>query len=116
MGMYTKFIIKIQLRQDLPLEISTILKNFNEYVHRNDVIAHPFWFEERRRCFFQSQNSKKRIIFKADIKNYESEIEKFLNWLQPYILAENGQKIGTYHYCERDLETIRMNDDHFNFL
>jgi hypothetical protein len=46
------------------------------------------------------------FIARCDLKNYEGEIEHFIDWLTPYIDASDGEVIGHTRYEEEDIPTL----------
>lgn len=115
MGMYTELDLKVAI-EDNPIVVN-ILKDISTdgSLSIKDRLDHPFFKADR--CdvigrggsyYFDGQPY---IQFKYDeiakcwflttcfnLKNYDQEIEKFLDWLSPYILTEGY--IGTYWYEE----------------
>jgi hypothetical protein len=47
------------------------------------------------------------FINRSDFKNYHNEINLFLDWIDPYIDASNGEMIGYSRYEESDEPEIR---------
>lgn len=84
------------------------------------VPAHPFFETEGWRyiCTMAGSNFKDEpqqafvrigdqwhLLFVANLKNHNGEIEKFFDWLNPYIDALAGDIIGYYRIEEHDVET-----------
>jgi len=46
------------------------------------------------------------LTFRCDLKNYEDEIETFMDWLMPHIDAEPGEHIGHMRYENDDAPTL----------
>lgn len=116
MGMYTELDLKVAI-EDEPTVVN-ILKDLattdgsltikNRLDHpffktaRCDIIGHggsyyfdgqpyiQFKYDEIAKCWF--------LTTCFNLKNYDREIEKFLDWLCPFILTEGY--IGTYWYEE----------------
>jgi hypothetical protein len=115
MGMYTELDLKVAIEDD-PIVVN-ILKDLSTdgSLSIKDRVNHPFFKTDR--CdmigwggsyYFDGQPY---IQFRYDeiakcwflttcfnLKNYDQEIEKFLDWLCPYILTEGY--LGTYWYEE----------------
>ena len=115
MGMYTELDLKVAIKDD-PIVVN-ILKDLSTGGSSTvkGRLDHPFF--ETDRCdavgcggsyYFDGQPHIQFIydeIAKCwflttcfNLKNYNQEIEKFLDWLCPYILTEGY--IGTYWYEE----------------
>lgn len=123
MGYYTKFDFKARFRKDSPEEFIDLL---DKIVNRNDelwkeltgasqpslmsVIDTPHLPIEHEfgRCprwsmlFFCEGSSKfdrdKRIlIIDSNLKNYDNEIEKFIDWISPYVAGHKPKQfVGTW--------------------
>lgn len=115
MGMYTELDLKIAI-EDNPIVVN-ILKDMatDGSLSIKGRLDHPFFKTDRCDAvgwggsyYFDGQP---HIQFRYDkiakcwflttcfnLKNYDQEIEKFLDWLCPYILTEGY--IGTYWYEE----------------
>jgi hypothetical protein len=46
------------------------------------------------------------VFLRTDIKNYNEEIEEFLEWIKPYLEMERGSCIGWYWYEEDSEPTL----------
>lgn len=122
MGMYTELDLKVAIK-DNPVVVD-VLKDIatGESSSIRGRLSHPFFRTERcdmvgwgGSAYFDSQ-SHTQFKYNAiancwflttcfNLKNYDSEIEKFLDWLCPYILSEGY--IGTYWYEEQE-EPMRI--------
>ena len=110
MGYYTELIFKAELIGLKESDIKAIEwingkhhKNQYESVNPDWLPKHPFFKEMRADMITQCDRIKVPLFYKTDpdtyildshaeIKNYESEIELFLNWIVPFIkkgLLEN---------------------------
>ena len=127
MGMYTELNIGLELKKDTPDEVINII----EYMisdkeqdrpttpnhplfstNRWDVMltcgsyyfnakpVHRFEYDEIGRCWFLTNVS--------NLKNYNSEIEKFLDWISPYINDDGF--FGYMRYEEDAMPTLLIND------
>lgn len=121
MGMYTELVLKVQIKEDIPNEISNVLN----YLFNNEILdnisppKHPF-FETPRwtmvgRCssyyhipWSCSQYEKNYIFSRSDFKDYSNEIELFLDWLNPYIDGTQGECIGWTWYETKRTPTLRF--------
>ena len=108
MGMYTELIFGAELKKETPEQVINALKYIVgeledkpddfplprgrcEYVLRSSSYyfgvnkpAYKLWFDEISKSW--------RISSRSNIKNYENEIEMFLEWIRPYIESGSGAK------------------------
>ena len=131
MGMYTEFRLDAYLRSDTPRGVIDLLKRMadvNDTRMLDDMSArellsvngdNPFFHTSRGSWIFFGTNGGKsdgfapfvgfesdgrfRINVYSSIKDYDSEIEKFLDWIRPYLQPpDKGEvEIGFHHYEER---------------
>lgn len=127
MGMYTELNIGLELSKDTPEEVINIINYMisgegsdmpttpnhplfstdrwdfmltcSSY-YFNAQPVHKFEYDEIGECWFLTSIS--------NLKNYNSEIEKFLDWISPYI-NDNGF-FGYMRYEEDDFPTLLIND------
>lgn len=114
MGIYTELDLKVAIKDD-PIVVNILLdlSNKDKFVSIKNRLYHPFFRTDRcnliGRCGSYYFDGQPYIQFRYDeiakcwflttcfnLKNYNKEIEKFLDWLCPYILTEGY--IGTYWY------------------
>ena len=115
MGMYTEIIFGAELKEDTPNEvIETIYDlitcdNIDEfkYVPEHDFFKTSRWwmlqyggsysFPGRIDSRFYKDNISNTYFlhFRTNIKNYDQEIELFLDWIKQYI--DNGSGIGNFY-------------------
>ncbi len=58
-------------------------------------------------CFERNDIAKSwSLIVRCDLKNYDNEIEKFIDWLSPHLDDHFGQMIGYSRYEESREPTI----------
>ncbi len=108
MGMYTELILGASLKGDTPSQVIETLRQMVNGGKLTNKPDHPF-FQERRAfilltcscCYFGVSSSIGRfwnsygnykITTRSAIKNYNGEIEKFLDWIKPYIKSGSGDK------------------------
>lgn len=113
MGMYTELLLKCKVKSDIPEEVKYIL----DYLFNNGdtppiLPEHSFfkctrWEHIGNSCSYyhipwESSMYKEGYIFsRSDLKNYDNEINLFLNWINPYIDSFDGDCIG-YKWYEED--------------
>ena len=118
MGMYTEINVCFDLYNNIPKEIIDILHSLIDGVDEPSVLPEHEFFKCDRwnmvACcdsyyFDGSTNSKMtfdttsktwKINIKANLKNYDSEIRKFLDWLAPYIETDGFIGYTRYEECE----------------
>lgn len=112
MGMYTELIFGCSLKKETPLEVIEILRAMveNRAYKLECLPQHEFFKCERWAYLFTCSSyyfgvcesvkrlwldhiSKQWIIStRANIKNYDEEIHKFLDWIKPYVDNGSGVK------------------------
>ena len=123
MGMYTEFHFNSELRKDTPLEVIDMLKHM---LYRKDNLSnidHPL-FESARWKFMLISDSYYfdadthstlryddigncyYLCIRCNLKNYSDEIEKFINWIHPYLRKDKGDFLGFYRYEETETPTL----------
>lgn len=123
MGMYTELIIGCLLRKDTPKEvISTLEWMFRDNENEPEPDNLPGkgtrvrWMFRSAGSYFGSPSGERKLIYdeiceayrlsgRFNIKNYEHEIETFLDWLEPFVDQGSGAKeIWAMHIYEEDDE------------
>lgn len=101
MGMYTELILGCSLKEDTPKEAINHLKYMlsEEYDYkrygRNPLKGGSCYFAVNQNVsilWYDSISNNYRLSARANIKNYDNEIEKFLHWLEPYIDQGSGSR------------------------
>ena len=108
MGMYTELVVCANIK-NVP-EVIAVLKYmvdfFESSVGQPQLPNHPLFTTDRWRMLFHGSSyyfvpraiAKLEyddigdywcLITRADLKNYDSEIEKFIDWIRPYVDSEN---------------------------
>lgn len=112
MGMYTEIIFGANVVSTIP----PIDKQALDYLFTDDTQVplslpnHPFfecdrwkWLTTCSSYYFAVRNTHRSIVwdeisntwnlsFRANLKNYNQEIEKFLDWIKPYIEKGSGTR------------------------
>ena len=131
MGMYTEINICFDLIKNVSKDVVDILYYLinGVSVSFTELPEHDFFKCDRWNMiaccdsyyFDGSTNSKMifdgisdtwKINIRANLKNYDNEIEKFLNWLKPYI--ETKGFIGYKRYEECEEPVLIYNDFEYN--
>jgi hypothetical protein len=117
-GMYTALHLGIELKSDTPGEVKEILKAMVAGIEPKQTPPdHPFfkirgwhwtlvsdsyYFKHQSHVEFKYDTTAKRYFLSVtcNLKNYDEDIEKFLDWLTPYINASPGDWLGYTMYEE----------------
>jgi len=120
MGMYTEIHFNSKLKKDVPQNIIEILqymvdlKKEPENLPEHELFKCSRWsslFVCDSYCFDADTHSTFRfddisntycLCVRANLKNYDSEIEKFINWIMPYLDKYEGNFLGFYRYRESE--------------
>lgn len=127
MGSYTEFHFNAKLKQDTPKEVIDILflmvsDNDNKENTNIEIPSHPLFNSERWTWMLTCSSSyfpfyaNSTLIFddiwrqyvlsiRCSIKNYNSEIENFVDWINPHIDAEPNTFLGFRRWEEADTPT-----------
>lgn len=105
MGMYTELIFGAKLKNSTPQEIIDTLRfmigDIEEPtklafdVGRNPLSGGSYYFAistSVSKMWFDNITNSWHISTMANIKNYESEIEQFLEWIKPFIADGSGDR------------------------
>ena len=109
MGMYTEFVFGAELKKDVPEEVINILKSLFLQVELNVTLPDHNFFKCGRwslissmcsyyfgyprplsNLYFDDISKTYRLAIRSSIKNYNNEIENFINWINPYIESGSG--------------------------
>ncbi len=122
--MYTEIHFNSELKKDISQEILGILDymlNLNKECP--DLPEHEFFKCDRWRMLFNCDSysfdadtcSTLRfddiadayyLCIRSNLKNYDSEIEKFIDWIQPYLEKFEDDFLGFYRYEENEQPTL----------
>jgi hypothetical protein len=118
MGTYTEILIKTSVTKILPADVEAVLQYlFNDGDAPGKLPAHPF-FECGRwrmigRCssyyhipWSTSRYAEERLFSRSDLKNYDGEVNKFFDWLMPYIDEPEGKCVGYSWHEEADAPAL----------
>lgn len=114
MGMYTELIFGAELVKETPPKVIEVLKYLHEFElekeEPKELPDHEFFKCERWRLLFKMGSfyfgihngdskfwyedicNSWHISTRSNIKNYDGEIEKFLDWIKPYISQGTGER------------------------
>jgi hypothetical protein len=125
MGMYTEINCAFEMKKDTPVEVLNLLKYMvgdvlDEPVYLPD---HPLFKTSRwsyvLRCdsyyFDGDSHSTVRlddisnsyyVTIRSNLKNYDDEIDKFIDWISPNLDKYPGDFIGYKRYEENEVPTL----------
>lgn len=115
MGMYTELHYNVRLREDVPAEVIETLKYMTSDRKAPHAMLHPLFetgrWEHMLRCdsyyFAADTHSTLRfdkianqwfLCIRCNLKNYGDEIEKFIDWIDPYVDVQPGDFLGFSRY------------------
>lgn len=131
MGMYTEFVFASELKRDLPSEVEQVLKTMTEGYGFDELLIIPdhdffkcdrwtmlftcdsYYFDGKTSASFEYDNISKSyyLTVRSNLKNYDSEIEKFLQWIKPYLDIYGNKFLGYYMYEEYESPTLIYSDE-----
>lgn len=124
MGMYTEFHYNTQLKEDIPQDVLSILQFMLGEDERCPTLPkHPLFNTSRwdymlrcDSCYFDADthstlrfddsSNAYYLCIRCNLKNYDDEIEHFINWIHPYIDKFKGEFLGFYRYESNDQPTL----------
>jgi hypothetical protein len=132
MGMYTELIFGAELKLETPPEVIAMLQLLVEGVPRGIepelLPEHPFFKCTRWDCLFtmgssyfgvkapvnkmwqDEYNHKWIVSTRSNLKDYDGEIKKFLDWIYPYVESGSGEceVYAMVTYEENEFPSIYM--------
>ena len=128
MGMYTELHFNAELKGNVPKNVIDTLKYMiNKHndidFDPSQVFKHQLFSTDRwpvmLQCdsyyFSADTNSTLRyddiaksyfLCIRSNLKNYDGEIEHFIDWIHPYLDELEGDYLGHYRYEEDDIPTL----------
>lgn len=112
MGYYTEFVFGCKLREDTPEDVITIVARLCHGIgnfHDLRLPDHEFFRCDRWRfiaccssyyfggpnvseCTVDEHYNEHRISIRSNLKNYKEEIQKFVDWIKPYVDQGAGKR------------------------
>lgn len=122
MGMYTLIQFGAKLKKDVPHEVIAVLRYMLDELDRTPLLPdHPLfstdrwdfmlhsgsaYFEEKTEYSLREDlDGRLYLQVTSNLKNYCQEIQHFIDWIMPYVDAEEGQLLGAYRYEESSQST-----------
>jgi hypothetical protein len=124
MGMYTELHYNVELLKATPAPIIAVLKYMLNHDNPKPPLPdHPLFKTERWSVmlrmdsyyFAADTHSTLRLdengdcyylCIRCNVKNYGNEIEKFVDWIAPYVEANEGDFLGFSRYEETEDPTL----------
>lgn len=120
MGMYTEIYINVDLKEETPDDVIDVLKALCRFTgYELDTAKYPErWYSLFSNCSYYTPSTNCRslvyddirsgwsLLGKGDIKNYANEIEKFFEWIMPWIEGHPGDFVGYSRYEEDQIPTL----------
>ena len=139
MGHYTELKVKLKLKKNTPESVINILKRvlierdlghdktlFNTEDVFKPELEHEFFKTERWYMLFLStnwgdiqggkfyeENGYWVIDLHTEFKNYDSEIDKFMNWISPYVVGRKKKQYVGWWQGESMNERINIYIERF---
>jgi hypothetical protein len=111
MGMYTEISFRATLKRDAPEEVVSALRAMIDLEKPEALPSHPlfecprwdmlacsssYYFPAHAPSGLEKDSIRGAwsVYLNADLKNYHDEIEKFFDWIDPYVDAAPGEFLG----------------------
>lgn len=121
MGMYTEIVVVANVKND-PAVIEVLKSLGSGGLMAQQKPDHPFFQTDRHNMIFtccsyyftpattfkldfDKISDTWSLISRADLKNYDNEVEKFFDWIRPHLEADSDTMIGYSRY-EEDREPV----------
>lgn len=135
MGMYTELHYNVQLRKDTPADVIETLRYMvgdypgqeidppNHALFESSRWSHmlqqdSYYFDADTHSTMRWDNIAQRwyLCVRCNLKNYGSEIEHFIDWLDPYVCGQVGKFLGFHRYEESEEPVIirKVRDGDYN--
>ena len=122
--MYTELVLGINLKEDVPNEVVDILTYMLESDQESlepTLPDHNLFRSDRwkfmLRCdsyyfagfthsemYYDDIGKQWEINIRCNLKNYDNEIEKFINWISPYVESRGYAGYMRYEECSKPTE------------
>lgn len=125
MGMYTELHFNSELKKDVPSEVVEILKYmvgdleeepsklpdhdlFKDTRWRFMLRTDSYYFDADTHSTlrYDSIGESYYLCIRTNLKNYDSEIEHFIDWVMPYLNKYDKKFLGFYRYEENEKPTL----------
>lgn len=124
MGMYTEIHFNSELKPNLPQNVVDVLQYMIDQNKNEPALPdHEFFKCERWTILFTCDSyyfdadtystlrfddisNAYYLCVRANLKNYDNEIQKFIDWIMPYLAKYEGEFLGFYRYEESEQPTL----------
>ncbi|WP_343349187.1 hypothetical protein [Terrisporobacter petrolearius] len=128
MGMYTEFVFGVSLKKETPKDVINVLKYMTEEGSTEDIKIeslpkHSFFETERWAVLFISDSyyfdgitntilkldpviKRYCLTVRSNLKNYDNEIDKFIDWIKPYVEGSWYEFLGYKRNEENEGPTL----------
>jgi hypothetical protein len=124
MGMYTEFHFNSELKKDTPNNVIEILRYMIGSSPKPERLPeHELFFTERwwymlvsTSTYFDAETISTLkfdnvigsyfLCIRCNLKNYDQEIQHFIDWIDPYLDKYEGNFLGFYRYEEDEEPTL----------
>jgi len=102
MGMYTEFYLRVEFKKSVSPKVLHFLNNYEspfvQFAH-NYNFEHKFFTLPRWKLLLNTVENVNGLIYdcKGELKNYDNEIEEFLDFIEPYCVAYEAIHIYEGH-------------------
>ena len=139
MGMYTEFVFGVSLLSTTPKEVLNILHYLviddwinivlpehvffkcDRFKHIARSYSYYFGYSDSNSKFSLDRDSISKeylLSIRSSIKNYNNEIEKFVDWIKPYVSNGSGTNdlLGYMLYEETSVPYLFYKDTEFEII
>lgn len=124
MGMYTELVLKCTIKENAPQNVKDVIRHLFAGEDKPELLPdHEFFNLPRWKMIGscashyhhpEAVNSAPiydytdtiHIFSRSDLKNYNGEIDSFVNWITPYIYGFGDTCIGWQWYEEEEKPTL----------
>jgi len=122
--MYTELHFNAELKQDVPKEVIKILQYmigdiitpverpqhelFQTYRWDSMLVSDSYYFDADTHSTlrFDEIGKSHYLCIRCNVKNYDNEIEHFIDWIKPYLEKYKNEFLGFYRYEENSNPTL----------
>ena len=124
MGMYTEIHFNSELKKDTSAQIiETLMYMIGDRDAEPTLPAHELFLSDRWRYMLQSDSfyfdadthstlrfddisNSYYLCIRSNLKNYNNEIGRFIDWIMPYLAKYDGDFLGFSRYEEEQEPTL----------
>lgn len=132
MGMYTELVFGCNLKKNTPKEVIEAIEYMTGQRQYDDTVEPELniinlnhelfdcrrwsWMLNSDSEYFEGVSTSRiiedncfhdyRLSIRCNLKNYDNEIDKFINWIEPYIDCCGNELLGYKRYEENEFPTL----------